>query len=244
MTTPSTGRPRKCSTPDMIAIIDRYFIELSDSSTALFTHGIYRRLSDYAKSLGYNLEPHDFSRNTAAVEHLKTLDTNRVRSDSTSLLVPDFEPLDIPTLMNCSKKRIEESIRNREQHFEKLHQKAAHAIEHHLLLSKKADHLTKELQAATANIDTLVAEKAALKKQLHAAKTDVAYLSKIIRRDVEEERAHQIFQSLNSRETAMGIVGNTINHSLHELTREDRKLYAEAQQQAHSLELNSLFDGK
>ena len=90
MTKPKTGRPRKCSTTDMIAIIDRYFIEFSDTSTTLMAHGIYRRLSDYAKSIGYNLEPHDFSRNTAAVEHLKALDTNRLINDSAPLFAPDF----------------------------------------------------------------------------------------------------------------------------------------------------------
>lgn len=237
MSSTKTGRPRKVPTEDMTAIVTRYFVEMSDTSSSLATHGIYRRLSDYAQSLGYNLAPHDFSRNKAVVAHIKSLDATISNTVTDSLIVPNFEPLDIPTLMNCSKKRIEESIRSRDQYFERLHQKAARAIEHHLVLAKKVEHMQAALQAANDKNNALTAENAVLKKELHAAESDVAYLTRIIRRDIEPERAHQFFQSLTSKEVIETFARNTITHSLTDLTREDRKARSEAERDVDSLNL-------
>ena len=101
-----TGRPKKVPTEEIIGIINRYQVEMSDVGFSFSSHGVYKKLSDYAKSLGFPLEPHDFSRNKDVMAHIKKLDATSASTHKDTLNVPAFEPLDIPTLMDFSKKRI------------------------------------------------------------------------------------------------------------------------------------------
>ena len=236
------GRPKKVSTEEMLAIVNRYAVEMSDVGPSFSAHGIYRKLSDYAKSLGYPLELHDFSRCKEVLAYIKTLDVGEKDDGSITLNVPAFEPWDIPTLINSSKKRIEEAMRSRESYFESLHLKASRAIESYITLAKKVEHLQSQVKSLERNNASLVADNDSLKAELKKREVDVAYLTRIIRKNVEPELAQQYFLSLNSEESRKQIAGSTVTSSLLELSREDRQMRSEAEKEVNSLNLLNLFD--
>ena len=235
------GRPKKVPTEEMLAIVNRYAVEMSDVGPSFSAHGIYRKLSDYAKSLGYPLEPHDFSRCKEVLAYIKALDVGEKDTGAATLNVPAFEPLDIPTLINSSKKRIEEAMRSRESYFESLHLKASRAIESYITLAKKVEHLQAQVKSLERKNDSLVTDKDSLQAALKQKEVDVAYLTRIIRKNVEPELAQQYFLSLHSEENRKQIVGNAVTSSLLELSREDRQIRAKAEQEVADLSLLSLF---
>lgn len=89
--------------------------------------------------------------------------------------------------------------------------------------------------------DSLVADKDSLKAELKKRDVDVAYLTRIIRKNVEPELAQQYFLSLHPEENRKQIAGNAVSSSLLELSREDRQIRAKAEQEVADLSLLSLF---
>ena len=112
------GRTPKVSTQKKIALVDRYFITSTDGNTALLKkHGIYRNLSDYAKSLHYPLEPYDFSRDNHVRDHIDQLIANSAQEPHILSGMPTYEPLDVTALMMNGREHIENTLRDREAYF-------------------------------------------------------------------------------------------------------------------------------
>ena len=105
--TKKMGRPPKASSDEKIALVNQYYISQSgEDASAIGHHGIYRKLSDFAKTIGFNLEPHDFSRDKVVVAHIIALSSTTSESTTSSQAIPTCEPLDITVLMVNSKNTI------------------------------------------------------------------------------------------------------------------------------------------
>ena len=105
-----TGRPSKITKDEKLAILDRYYITNAAETPAIISnHGIYRKLANFAKSIGYSLEPYDFSRDEDVREHIAKLATPAMeQKESQGILT--YVPLDITALMNRSQWAIEEVL--------------------------------------------------------------------------------------------------------------------------------------
>ena len=103
------GRPRKISVEEKLAIVTQYYLTHEES---LRDHGIFSRLSIYAKSLGYSLEARDFSRDPAVRDLLDKLISQLQKKKfyhdekKTEISQPSYIPLDIPALINRDRKTI------------------------------------------------------------------------------------------------------------------------------------------
>lgn len=90
------GRPPKATTAEKLAIVDQYYITNSDGDAFILrAHGIYKKLSAYAKLKGYALEPHDFSRDTAVREYIDSLINTSVQKEKSlfgGTVGPSAEP--------------------------------------------------------------------------------------------------------------------------------------------------------
>ena len=235
------GRPKKATSNEKIAIVNRYYIEESGEDASAFNaHGIYAKLSKYAKSIGVNLEAHDFSRDVAVQKYIKSISFS-AQEDGSSISVPTYQPLDITALLSGSHKELAKTLSDRERYFESLHQRSAKAIENYALLAQKCEHLQAEVAAAKERCAQLEEEKQELRQSLISAKKDVAYLRRIIKRDVEPERAHQFLQGLTSPEAIADVVGKSVVNSINVLGKDDQKLWSEADKEINSANLLKLF---
>lgn len=240
--TKKMGRPPKASSDEKIALVNQYYISQSgEDASAIGHHGIYRKLSDFAKTIGFNLEPHDFSRDKVVVAHIIALSSTTSESTTSSQAIPTYEPLDITVLMVNSKNTIAAILKDRERYFESLHKKAARAIENNILLSEKHHYLQKELNTVKEQLSSAEQANKNLKNQLHSLQKDVSYLRRVFRRDVEPERAQQFLQSLNSQDAAVDIARDSVMCNIHTLGNSDQILQAEAEKEADMLCLKSLF---
>lgn len=238
------GRPKKISTEDKVAIVTRYYLTHEES---LRDHGIYSRLSNYAKSLCYSLEARDFSRDPAVREQInKLVSQTRQKhplqeASKSELPIPSYIPLDIPTLMNRSRNTIADTLAGREQYFQNLHIKAAHAIEDYNTLFKQNHLLQEEVTRLRGEHDLIESEKKALKLELHDAKVKISYLTRIIKKDVESEKAHQFLQSLTTQEKIVETVKKTVYHTVDALCNDDRQMHKDALEEIDKTDLSNLF---
>lgn len=235
------GRPKKVTSQEKLAIVHRYYIECTEETAeSMQAHGIYKKLSEYAKSTGYSLEPHDFSRDEAVRNYIRHLNSI-VDQEDTGNVIPTYDPLDIPALMTRSSKEIAAILFKREQYFEQLHKRAARSIEQYALLDQRCAHLQSEVRTLKSRNDALEKENNALEQQLRDSKKDVAYLARVIRKDVEPDRAHQYFQKLTSPDAALEVSRAFVTQSIRSLTREDRQPQSEAADDADKLDLKNLL---
>ena len=235
------GRPKKVTSQEKIAIVHRYYIEhTGETAESMQAHGIYKKLSTFAKSNGHLLEPHDFSRDEAVRNYIRHLNSATDHED-TGNVIPAYDPLDIAALMARSSKEIAAILFKREQYFEQLHKKAARSIEQYALLDQRCEHLQSEVRTLKSRNDALEKENNALTQQLRDSKKDVAYLTGVIRKDVEPDRAHQYFQKLTSPDAAVQVANASVMESIGSLTREDRLLQSEAADDADKLDLKNLL---
>lgn len=235
------GRPKKASTEEKIAIVNRYYYSREDGSvTKDSLHGLYKKMSDYAKSLGCQLEPHDFSRDPAVKSTINTLMLEN--AGTTQSFLPTYEPLDITALSLRSKKERDEILSGREAYFAELHQRASKAIENCELMVKKVSRLEEKLQAVSVEKENLEEEVKSLRDHLRKAAAESAYLRKFIRKEVEPERAHHFWQSLTTEAVIEQTVGPVVMGNLNDLGEPDQKLQAEAQAETNILDLSKLFN--
>lgn len=236
------GRPLKATSEQKIAIVDRFYITNPDDSTTLLSsHGVYRRLSDYAKSLGYSLEPHDFSRDEKVRSHINQLIESSVTQENTLTVVPTYEPLDITALMMSSKAHIEQILRAREDYYLKLHLKAARAIESYSLVSQQSNQYKAEITAEKSKNAELRANLDELSSNFLQAKKDVAYLKRFIKNNVEPENAQRFLTELAQSNVAQKVMPFVMS-DLRTLTATDKRFQKESQAEIDILDLNSLFE--
>lgn len=238
------GRPKKILTEDKLAIVTRFYLTHDDS---LLKHGIYRKLSDYAQSLGYSLEARDFSRDPAVREQIEKLISQTQKkhplpgASQLELPLPSYIPLDIPTLMNRSRNTIADTLAGRERYFQNLHIKAAHAIEDYNTLFNQNHLLQEEVTRLRGEHDLIESEKKSLKLELHDAKVKISYLTRIIKKDVEPEKAHQFLQSLTTQEKIVETVKKTVYHTVDALCNGDRQMHKDAMEEIDKTDLSNLF---
>lgn len=237
-----TGRPQKATTEQKIAIVNQYFITNTEGDGAeLRMHGIFRKLSEYAKARNCSLEPHDFSRDDTVRRHIERLaDTSRQEIRNIAG-IPTYEPLDITALMMSGRESIERTLRDREAYFETLHIRAAKAIENYALVSQQSVQYREEAAKAKKNNAELKDQVDKLTTELRQAMKDVAYLKRIIRRDVEPERAQQFLENLGSQEDIMEKTATSVMSTINALTQEDRQMQTEAQDEIDLMDLTRLF---
>ena len=236
------GRTPKVSAEEKLAIVDRYFITSTDGSAApLRRHGVYRNLSDYAKSMHYSLEPYDFSRDDSVRNHIETLIANSSAEAHTVSGLPSYEPLDVAALMMTGRANIEKTLRDREEYFVSLHCRAAKAIENYVFVSQLCTQYQVEVAAAKKENEQLRTQCETLVVELRTAMKDISYLKRIIRKDVEPERAQQFLAGLTSREAVIEKVTPIVTSNIYKLTMEDQKAQAEAQKEIYMLDLSHLF---
>lgn len=237
-----TGRTPKVSSEEKLAIVDRYFITSTDGNAApLRKHGIYRNLSDYAKSLHYSLEPYDFSRDDSVRNHIEQLITNSSKDTHTVSGLPSYEPLDVTALMMTGRANIEKTIRDREEYFVSLHCRAAKAIENYVSVSQLCTQYQVEVAAVKRENEQLRTQCETLVVELRTALRDISYLKRIIRKDVESERAQQFLEGLTSREAVIEKVSPVVTSNIYNLTMEDQKAWTDAQKEIDMLDLSHLF---
>ena len=240
--TPKTGRPKKATTEEKIAIVNRYYISNTDGSALqIRSHGIFRKLADFSRTCNFPLEPHDFSRDKGVRDYIDHLASTSQREVQESKAVPAYEPLDITALMTTGRSNIEKTLRDREAYFESLHIRSSRAIENYSLISQKCTRLQAEVETTKSENDALKEENAVLAKKLRDALKDIVYLKRIIRRDVEPDRAQQFFASMTTQEIAVQQAKDSVMNNINILTREDRKMRTEADNEIDMLDLNSLF---
>lgn len=240
------GRPQKVSIAEKLEIVNRYYLSSSgDGITAMQTHGLYSRLSAYAKSLDYPLEPYDFSRDKAVRAHIRDLATSAVASQKQkteqSPVLPTFVPLDIPALMSRSRDFVAETLSERERYFEGLHINASHAIESYNQLFELHLSMKKELESSQAKCATLEKRNNELIAHVRNTEKDIAYLKRVIRKDVEPEKAHQYLQGLTSCEEVVRAARYSVMSSIDALTRADRNMHVEAENEVDKTDLGNLL---
>ena len=80
-----------------------------------------------------------------------------------------------------------------------------------------------------------------LTHKLRVTETDVGYLKRIIRKDVEPERAQVFLQSLTSRDAVIQVTQKSVMSSIDSLTQEDRQMHRDAEKEADIANLNNLL---
>ena len=235
------GRPPKATSEQKVAIVDQFYITNPDDSTTLLSsHGVYRRLSEYAKISGYSLEPHDFSRDEKVRSRINQLIESSVTQENTLTAVPTYEPLDITALMMSGKTHIEQILHAREDYYLKLHLKATRAIENYALVNQQANQYKAEMTAEKSKNAELKAHFDDLSSDFLQAKKDVAYLKKIIKNNIEPENAQRFLTELAQSNVAQKVMP-FVTSDLRTLTATDMRFRKEAQAEIDMLDLNSLF---
>ena len=235
------GWPQKVSPEEKMAIVSQYYISCAgETATVIGTHGIYRKLADFAKSRGYELEAYDFSRDDAVRARIAKL-TAPTAENSVNAVIPTYVPLDITALMNKSQGRIEETLQERERYFQSLHIAAAQAIESNLHLSQKVHSLQSQLQSSKEDNKNHEEEITELKQQLRSAEKDVAYLKRVIRKDVEPERAQQFLQGLTLQADIIDVVEKTVTSNISTLCEEDRQMREDVGENIDEADLSNLL---
>lgn len=235
------GRPKKITAEEKVALINRYYIShTGENAKAIGSHGIYQKLATFAKELGYQLEAYDFSRDESARAYIAKLSNPTVENVSSSTL-PTYIPLDIIALLNKSQQNIEATLKDRETYFQMLHMQAAQALESNRLFAQKIRHLQSELESTREKCHMLETKNDDLTHKLRVAETDVGYLKRVIRKDVEPERAHLFLQSLTSRDAVIQATQKSVMSSIDSLTQEDRQMRRDAEKEADIENLNSLL---
>ena len=236
-----TGRSPKVSDEEKIAIVDRYFIVESDGCTSLLSkHGVFRRLSDYAKTLGYKLEIYDFSRSTAVRERIEQLLCNTAQ-DTSTFGIPTYEPLDIVALMMTGRDNIHRTLQDRESYYMDLHRKSAKAIENYISMSQLCTQYQANLSTLTKQNQELQTSLDIATNKLRSAMKSVGYLSRVIRKEVEPERAQRFLEGLSSRDVIVQIVEQSVTSNISKLIADDRKMQAAAQAEIDMLDINNLL---
>ena len=69
----------------------------------------------------------------------------------------------------------------------------------------------------------------------------VAYLSRVIRKEVEPERAQRFLEGLSSRDVIVQIVEQSVTSNISKLIADDRKMQAAAQAEIDMLDINNLL---
>lgn len=237
-----TGRPPKASKDEKIAIVDRFYIENStDRDSLLGSHGVYRRLSEYAKSLSIPLEAYDFSRDSEVCKHIEKLVRMSAQESSDSSAVLTYEPLDVVALMMTGQEHIQKTIKERESYFLAIHKKAARAIEQYSLVAQQAAQYKAEVEELRRQKAALQEQVEQMVEELRSTKTDVAYLKRIIRKKVEPDCAQQFLAGLKSNEMVIQNVEPFVMKNMKELTSNDKRLQKEAQEEIDIMDLNNLF---
>ena len=237
-----TGRPPKATTEQKIAIVNQYFITSTEGDGAeLRAHGIFRKLSEYAKTRNCSLEPHDFSRDDAVRRHIERLADTSLQKIRDIAGIPTYEPLDITALLMGGRESIERTLRDREAYFEMLHIRAAKAIENYAMVSQQSAQYREEATTAKKQNEELRGQIDKLTMELRNAMQDVAYLKRVIRKDVEPERAQEFLEGLKSRDDIAEKTSAAVLNTINTLAREDRQMQAEAKEEINLLDLTSLF---
>lgn len=235
------GRPQKITTEEKIAIINQYYVSRTgETSEAICTHGIYQKLAAFSKELGYQLESYDFSRNDAVRAYIAKF-SNPTAEAGSSPTLPTYVPLDIVALLNKSQQNIEATLKDRETYFRTLHMQAAQALESNRLFAQKIRHLENDLESSRKKCHMLETKNNDLTHKLRVAETDVAYLKRVIRKDVEPERAQTFLQSLTSRDAVIQATQQSVMSSIDSLTQEDRQMHRDAEKEVDIVKLNSLL---
>lgn len=236
-----TGRPQKVSKEEKLAIVEQYYVcHAGENSSVLAGHGLYSRLAEFAKTLGYQLAPYDFSRDGDIKNHIAKLCSCTEPAESCEAL-PVYEPLDITALMNRSQARIRSILQEREMYYRSLHVSAAQAIESRTLLLKKVNRLQTERKAAEEKQQLQESENKNLLRRLNEAEKKVAYLTRIIRKNVEPERAQQFLAGMTSSDEVLRKVHKTVFSSMDSLSKEDRQMKADAADEIDRSSLDSLL---
>lgn len=236
------GRPPKATTEEKLAIVNQYYITNTDGNASqLRAHGIYRRLSQFAKGRNCPLEPHDFSRDEAVRKLIDQLADTSLQEEKYTTGEPVYEPLDITSLMMSGRNNIEKVLRDREAYFLALHLRAAKAIERYALAAQQRAYHQSEAASLKKRNTELQAQIDVLSTELRNALRDVAYLKRVIRKDVEPERAQQFLAGMTSREAVVDVVDSSVMNKINILARDDQQLKEEAQAEVDMLDLNSLF---
>lgn len=235
-----TGRPPKATAEEKISIVNQYYIcKTNGNPLEMISHGIYSKLSEFAKEKNFSLEPHDFAKDQTVRDYIRNLATQY--SEESSTVIPVYEPLDITALMALGRVQIEKTLRDREAYYESLHVRSARAVENYALVVEKCAHLQSELELALKENDAQTEEKNALTMKLREAQKEVGYLRRVIRKDVEPERAQQYLQGLTSREAVVEMARESVMTSIKKLTEEDKKMKLQSLSDEDVMDLNSLF---
>lgn len=149
--------------------------------------------------------------------------------------------MDIVALLNKSQQNIEATLKDRETYFRTLHMQAAQALESNRLFAQKIHHLQKELESSQAKCHLLETKNSELTHDLRVTRTDIAYLKRIIRKNIEPERAQAFLQSLTSRDAVIQVVQKSVMSSMDSLTQEDRQMRREAKKETGMADLSSLL---
>lgn len=236
------GRPPKATTEEKLAIVNQYYITKTDGNASqLRTHGIFRRLSQFAKARNCPLEPHDFSRDEAVRKLIDQLADTSLQEEKYTAIDPVYEPLDITSLMMSGRNNIDKVLKDREEYFLALHLRAAKAIERYALAAQQCAYHQSEAASLKKQNAELQAQIDVLSTELRNALRDVAYLKRVIRKDVEPERAQRFLEGMTSQEAVVDAVESSVAKKINTLVRDDRQLKGEAQAEVDILDLNSLF---
>lgn len=234
------GRPKKVSTELKLQIIDHFLItECAEDGRVVQQHGIYSKLAIFAKGKGYNLEPHDFSRDTKVKAYLQRLANTEVSENLEGF--PVYEPLDIAYVVNKPRSELSEILKGREVYFQDLYRRAVAAIDRFDSVAASNRILLEQTEKWKQQAGELTDRYQCIEKAFREVEKENEYLRRFIKKELTPERADIFFKSLLTQEQVMDLAIKTATLPIRELTRDDSNLFREAEKAAGVGSIIELF---
>lgn len=185
------ARPKKLSTDEMLEIVDSFFESNGDPQMLKYSF-----LETYAVSLSIEAKAYDFRRDEAVRQRMEEL-RHCVKLDGVGTIA--YKSMDIDAMLNRNRTR--EKLRNSlfelDETWRRIYEKAAE-------LSRKNKALLAEIFSKKQMIETLSAEKNALKEENKAAKAhsdnlllENRYLKKALKQYLYPAVANEILKREN-----------------------------------------------
>lgn len=177
-----SGRPAKATPEEKKLIFTRYCIDIGAASLeAVSSHGVFRRLADYAHKIGFHaLQDYDFANDKAFrafMDDYITSEKQRKASRSQGVGAA-YVPLNIPHFFTEDKTEQFNILQEREKYFSDLYEKAAVAIENYENMDKTCTAMKVEKDDFKRQVDDLTQERDELKDFVSAYKQKLQEITK------------------------------------------------------------------
>lgn len=193
------GRPRNVEYEGLKKIVDDYFLYVAEGDISLLRKkGRYSQLAQYAQSLGLNYKATDFSRCEPLKRYLDEFFSKYTDVEQESLLtesgVPGYTPLDIdyfsrPDVLVQERTKL---LIERDKYYQRLHIRAAKALEVYDVQRKEIENLRIQLQVEIQKSQNETLDTQTIKRENKQLTEENRYLKRYIREYVEPAVAEAV----------------------------------------------------